>query len=156
MPTILSSQLHSFHPKGLFQWEDGKFLKTKQATQTFCFNRSASLFYLHVGRHLRYLPPSHCPLECCALTKSLCHISLTISTGLDPEDIGQSIMKVCKAVPSAELCTEEESSLKSLHCTPEDPWQPGCLAGAASHLGFFTLQPCRKSSATFIYTVNKA
>lgn len=34
---IKQSQLHSLYPKDLFQWEDGKFLKTKQATQTFLF-----------------------------------------------------------------------------------------------------------------------
>lgn len=50
---IKQSQLHSFYPKDFFQWEDGKFLKTKQATQTFCFNRRTCLFYLHVGRNLR-------------------------------------------------------------------------------------------------------
>lgn len=46
--------------------------------------------------------------------------SLSITTGLDPEDIGQPVMKVCKVVPSTELSSEEEPSLKSLHCTPED------------------------------------
>lgn len=34
---IKPSQLRSLYPKDLFQWEDGKFLKTKQATQTFLF-----------------------------------------------------------------------------------------------------------------------
>lgn len=104
------------------------------------------------------MPPSRHPLERCVLTKWLRHISLTINIGLDPENIGQSIMMACKVAPSAEPSSEDVSSLKSHRCTPEDAAARDKDALQELHPAW-VFSPCssaEKSSVTSFHTTNKS
>lgn len=143
---IKPSQLHSFHPKGFFQWEDGKFLKTKQATWIFCFNRRASLFYLHVGSNLRHFASlTSSPWMLCAYKVASPHLShnqywpwprgywAAYRDGLQSSNFCRAQQQGCVIPEAPPLCT------RGCCCQGK-----GCFAGAASPLGFFTLQLCRK------------
>lgn len=143
---IKPSQLHSFDPKGFCQWEDAKFLKTKQAARTFCFNRRASLFYLHVGRNLRHFASlTSSPWTLCAYKVASPHLSHNQYWPWPREywavhHDGLQSSAFCRAQQRGCVIPE----VPPLHTRGCCCQRQGRFAGAASRLGFFTLQLCRK------------
>lgn len=156
---IKPSQLHCFHPKGFFQWEDGKFLKTKQATWAFCFNRRASLFCLHVGRnwrHFAFLTSS--PWTPCAYKVASPHPSHNQywpwprghwATHRDSLQSGT----FCRAQRQG-CVIPEVPPLHTRGCCCQGQ---GHFAGDAPRLSFFALQLCgKKGAVTAVPTTNKS